>query len=64
LPSGRLMPWQQLYAADYVIDRRASDAFINFKIAISGYSWLYGRFNDFDGTSGWDADKPEQLQSA
>jgi polyisoprenoid-binding protein YceI len=48
-----------LYAADYVIDKEGQHAFINFKISHLGYSWLYGRFNDFDGTVSWDADKPE-----
>ncbi|MEH6500088.1 MAG: YceI family protein [Pseudoalteromonas distincta] len=48
-----------LYAADYVIDKEGQHAFINFKISHLGYSWLYGRFNDFDGTFSWDADKPE-----
>lgn len=48
-----------LYAADYLIDKEGQHAFINFKISHLGYSWLYGRFNDFDGTFSWDADKPE-----
>ncbi|WP_022961623.1 YceI family protein [Halopseudomonas pelagia] len=48
-----------LQAADYVIDKEGQHAFVNFKISHLGYSWLYGRFNDFDGTFSWDADKPE-----
>ncbi|SDT87586.1 YceI family protein [Halopseudomonas salegens] len=48
-----------LQAADYVIDKEGQHAFINFKISHLGYSWLYGRFNDFDGTFSWDADQPE-----
>lgn len=48
-----------VHAADYVIDKEGQHAFINFKISHLGYSWLYGRFNDFDGTFSWDADKPE-----
>lgn len=51
-----------LHAADYVIDRDGAHAFINFKISHLGFSWLYGRFNDFDGTFSWDADKPEASQ--
>ncbi len=47
-----------LQAADYVIDKEGQHAFVNFKISHLGYSWLYGRFNDFDGTFSWDADKP------
>ncbi len=48
-----------LQAADYVIDKEGQHASINFKISHLGYSWLYGRFNDFDGTFSWDADKPQ-----
>jgi polyisoprenoid-binding protein YceI len=51
-----------LQAADYVIDKEGAHAFINFKISHLGFSWLYGRFNDFDGTFSWDADKPEASQ--
>lgn len=51
-----------LQAADYVIDKEGQHAFINFKISHLGYSWLYGRFNDFDGTFTWDADKPADSQ--
>ncbi|MEO1830361.1 MAG: YceI family protein [Pseudomonas sp.] len=46
-------------AADYQIDKQGQHASINFKISHLGYSWVYGRFNDFDGTFSWDADKPE-----
>ncbi|WP_304641844.1 YceI family protein [Pseudomonas sp.] len=51
-----------LQAADYVIDTEGQHAFINFKISHLGFSWLYGRFNDFEGTFSWDADKPEASQ--
>lgn len=46
-------------AADYIIDREGQHAFINFKISHLGYSWLYGRFNDFSGTFSWDKAQPE-----
>ncbi len=36
-----------LSAADYAIDTVHS--FIQFRIKHLGYSWLYGRFNSFDG---------------
>ncbi|MGM8933283.1 YceI family protein [Pseudomonas neustonica] len=48
-----------LQAADYVIDKEGQHASINFKISHLGYSWVYGRFNDFSGNFSWDADKPE-----
>jgi polyisoprenoid-binding protein YceI len=34
-------------AADYVIDTKGGHASVNFKIKNLGYSWLYGRFNNF-----------------
>lgn len=48
-----------LYAADYAIDKEGQHAFINFKTGHMGFSMLHGRFNDFDGSFSWDADKPE-----
>jgi len=41
-------------AEDYVIDKKGQHASINFKIKHLGYSWLMGRFNDFDGTFSYD----------
>lgn len=46
-------------AADYVIDSKGAHASINFKIKHLGYSWLTGRFNDFDGNFSYDSAKPE-----
>ncbi len=40
----------------YVIDTKGGHAFIQFRIKHLGYSWLYGRFNDFDGTFTYDPD--------
>lgn len=48
-----------LQAADYLIDQEGQHASVNFKISHLGYSWIYGRFNDFSGDFSWDADKPE-----
>ncbi|MBU2706383.1 YceI family protein [Zooshikella marina] len=45
-------------AADYVIDTKGSHAFIQFKIQHLGYSWLLGRFNEFEGTFSYDDKKP------
>ncbi|MGM0517360.1 MAG: YceI family protein [Pseudomonadota bacterium] len=36
-------------AAEYVIDTEGQHAFIEWRIQHLGYSWLYGRFNDFEG---------------
>ena len=46
-------------AADYVIDTKGGHASVNFKIKHLGYSWLYGRFNTFDGTFSYDAKNPD-----
>lgn len=45
-------------AADYLIDTKGSHAFIQFRIQHLGYSWLYGRFNSFDGRFSWDEKQP------
>lgn len=34
----------------YQIDIKGAHAFIQFRVKHLGYSWLYGRFNDFDGS--------------
>jgi len=45
-------------AADYVIDTQGAHASVNFKVKHLGYSWLVGRFNDFEGSFEWDKAKP------
>lgn len=45
-------------AADYAIDIEGAHAFIQFRIQHLGYSWLYGRFNEFDGKFSYDAKNP------
>lgn len=46
-------------AADYVIDTEKAHAFIDFKIQHLGFSWMSGRFNEFEGTFTYDAESPE-----
>lgn len=46
-------------ANDYIIDKKGMHASIQFKISHLGYSWLWGRFNDFDGVLTYDKEKPE-----
>ena len=41
-------------AENYVIDTKGMHAFVEFKINHLGYSWLKGRFNDFEGTFTYD----------
>ncbi len=45
-------------AADYVIDTEKAHAFIQFRIKHLGYSWLLGRFNEFEGRFSYDEDQP------
>lgn len=51
-------------AADYVIDTKGQHASIQFRIKHLGYSWLAGRFDDFQGTFSFDKDKPEASEVA
>lgn len=43
----------------YVIDTRGMHAFVQFKVSHLGFSWLYGRFDDFDGGFTFDPEAPE-----
>lgn len=51
-------------AADYVIDTKGAHAFVQFKIQHLGYSWLYGRFNTFEGEFSYDESKPQEAKIA
>ena len=42
----------------YNIDTKGQHAFIEFRIKHLGYSWLYGRFNEFGGNFLLDRDNP------
>ena len=50
----------QAMAADYIIDKQGQHAFITFKASHLGYSYIVGRFNDFDGDFSHFASKPEE----
>jgi len=45
-------------ADDYAIDNGGAHSTIQFKISHLGYSWLWGRFNDFKGRFSYDQNKP------
>ena len=49
-----------LMAADYVIDTKGAHASIKFRVQHLGYSWLYGRFNNFSGKFSYDEAAPEK----
>lgn len=42
----------------YAIDVRGAHAFVQFRIPHLGFSWLYGRFNEFDGNFTFDTENP------
>ncbi|WMC10612.1 YceI family protein [Oceanimonas pelagia] len=41
---------------NYTVDTQGMHASINFKINHLGYSWIVGRFNDFNGSFAFDED--------
>lgn len=45
-------------AEDYVIDTQKAHAFIQFRIKHLGYSWLFGRFDNFSGSFSYDEKNP------
>lgn len=47
-----------LQAAEYDFDIEGMHAAIQFRIKHLGYSWLVGRFNDFNGSFSYDAAHP------
>lgn len=59
LAAASALPLTSIQAADYKIDTQGAHAFVQFKIKHLGYSWLWGRFNDFKGDFNFDENKPE-----
>lgn len=57
-----LLAGNAAYAEDYTIDTEGMHAFVQFRIKHLGYSWLYGRFNEFAGTFSYDEAKPEDAK--
>ena len=51
-----------LQAEQYAIDTKGAHAFIQFRIQHLGFSWLYGRFNDFTGSFTYDEKNPSAAQ--
>jgi len=45
-----------VFSSDYMIDTAHTS--VKFKISHLGYSWLYGRFNDFNGNFSYDETNP------
>jgi polyisoprenoid-binding protein YceI len=57
--AGALVTSSVVMADNYAIDKKGMHASIQFKISHLGYSWLLGRFNDFDGNFSYDEKKPD-----
>lgn len=47
-------------ADDYTIDTAGAHAFVQFRVKHLGYSWLYGRFNEFGGQFTFDEKDPSK----
>ena len=60
LSAAGVMATPVVSADDYVIDTRGAHAFIQFRIKHLGYSWLYGRFNEFEGGFTYDERDPSK----
>ena len=60
LAAGLLASTVNVSAEDYNIDIKGMHASIQFRVQHLGYSWLYGRFNDFGGKFSYDEAAPEK----
>jgi len=49
-------------AEKYEFDTEKQHAFIQFRIQHLGFSWLHGRFNEFDGRFTYDPENPANSQ--
>jgi len=56
--SAALLAHGPALADRYLIDTKGAHAFVQFRIKHLGYSWLYGRFNDFSGEFTYDEAAP------
>ncbi len=52
------------FSDDYAIDKKGAHASIQFRISHLGYSWMWGRFNDFDGSFSYDEKNPSASKIA
>lgn len=51
-------------AEEYTIDTKGAHAFIQFRVKHMGFSWLYGRFNDFSGNFTYSDTNPDASKIA
>lgn len=59
---GLIFMTTNLMADEYIIDKKGMHAFINFSVSHLGYSFVQGRFNDFDGSFSYDEKKPNEAK--
>ncbi len=59
-----LLASNTLFADSYVIDTKGSHASVNFKISHLGYSWVYGSFNEFEGSFEFDEANKEKSSAS
>ena len=55
--AGSLLLSGVVSATDYVIDTKGAHASIDFKVSHLGYSFVVGRFNEFEGDFSFDGNK-------
>ena len=55
--AGSLLLSGAVSATDYVIDTKGAHASIDFKVSHLGYSFVVGRFNEFEGDFSFDGNK-------
>ncbi|PHQ76190.1 MAG: hypothetical protein COB74_03450 [Shewanella sp.] len=55
--AGSLLLSGLVSATDYVIDTKGAHASIDFKVSHLGYSFVVGRFNEFEGDFSFDGNK-------
>ena len=55
--AGSLLLSGAVSATDYVIDTKGAHASIDFKVSHLGYSFVMGRFNEFEGDFSFDGNK-------
>lgn len=53
---------QVVSAADYIVDTKGAHAFVQFRVMHLGYSWLYGRFDEFSGDFSYDPEAPDKSE--
>lgn len=59
-----MMSSAPLMAADYIIDIKGQHANINFRVSHLGFSYIIGRFNDFEGGFSHDARDPSASKAS